>query len=235
MVTYKLVAETVFDNKRIILEEKKLPLLDAFIYRGFSSIPEMSDYFDIPASNFYIKYVYDKKLKNMDIILNDGNDDFASLLYSSKNNKIDTDSLSFVNIMSEFYYLVNNKKLRFLFEHNYIDRKSYNDIYAYLNMSRNSYDYNRDRNDLRYEIKRSLSHYINFRKFYSGLKRLQEGVVSEFVPQKRVAKTDNDLLNSCFNTGGLDMVYSNFDLDEISLIEGADSLGIDGISYTKKR
>ena len=44
---------------------------------------------------------------------------------------------------------------------------------------------------------------------------------------KKVISTDDELLNNLFNNGDMDSVYSNYDLDDLSLISGSEQLPVD--------
>ena len=82
-----------------------------------------------------------------------------------------------------------------------------------------------------------LQRYINFRKLYIGLYNYEHHIYPS-IPQKQEKKlvsTDNELVNSSYNNGGLDEVYSIFDLDDLKRIDGIDDLKIDGIKRLEKR
>lgn len=230
MVTYRLIAKNELNNKKIILEKHKLSELDKFIYTSFNNEFELSKYFEMGNSKFYITYIYQNNAKILDIILKDNNSYFSFLLNNSHKNSVDTNSTNFRMFIDEFISETTNEQLKFLLANGYIDKYTYNNLMEMKNNNKSGFDYARDMSELFSYLKQDLKKYINFRKLYSGIiaynnrsaKIIKSG-------DELVANTSNELVNDLFNNGGYDELYSRFDLDDLNKIDGIEDLGIDGI------
>ena len=227
MVTYHLVSKSENNNKKVMLKRHKLSELDNFIYNNFKSEIELSNYFEIAEGKFYITYTYQNNPKISDLILKDENRDFSYLLHNTSKNNIDTNSKSFRNIIAQFLNNTSVSEIKYLFENNYIDKYTYNNLMEMKNCSKGGLDYARDMSELFSYIKQDLKRYISFRKFYSGIiayNNHETKIVNAEEPL--IAKTSNDYVNDAFNNGGYDELYSYFDLDDLYKIDGIEELGI---------
>lgn len=233
MVTYRLVAKNENNEKKVMLQKHKLSELDSFIYNNFNTQIELSKNFDIENSKFYISYTYQNMPKILDIILKDNNLDFSFLLNNIKGNNIDINSTNFRRLINDFINNTTISEIKYLFDNKYIDKYTYDNLMNMKNSSKIGLDYVRDMSELFSFIKRDLKRYISFRKLYSGIQAYNnhDHKISN-VEDVKIANTSNELVNSAFNYGGYDELYSYFDLDDLYKLDGIEDLGI-GVNKRK--
>lgn len=226
MVTYRLISKDENNNKKIVLEKHKLSEMDSFIYNSFQSEFELSKHFEIENGKFYITYIYQNNPKILDIILKDNNREFSFLLHNLSKNNVDVNSVSFRTLINKLIDNTSLSQIEFLYKNNYIDKYTYNDLIGIKTNNKNGLDYVRDTAELFGYLKQDLKKYINFRKLYSGIIAYNHHEKRIYSDEKIIANTDNELVNSSFNNGGYDELYSCFDLDQLYKLDGIEELGI---------
>lgn len=237
MVKYSLITKNIFTGEETVLIQKK-PLIeiDSFIYNSFSSLEEIKRYFNVSdKSKLKIKYTYQSGPKYLDLILqNNSNYSFLSIIENTKNSYINPDIDQFNVFVNSFINSFTLDEVEYLRNNGYINTKMYFDLYEYKNCITS------EKGEIYKDIKYGLKRYLEFRKLYMGIKQYRSKSEKkhqikqndEEVVQKKIS-TDDDLLNNLYNNGGLDEVYSTYDLDELRNIDDNYELGIDGVR--KKR
>lgn len=237
MSKYSLVAKNVIDDRTIILIDK-IPLIDIdkFVY-GYDNEDDLKRHYNLDENyKLRIMYVYNKINKYLELIFKtNSNYNFKNILDYTKGSKILPNFDDFENYINDFINKFNQTELEFLFKHGYIDSRIYYNLLEYIGVINFHVE---DEKTIINNIKSSLRRYINFRKLYIGIYNFEHNITPEpFIydfPKKKTISTENDDLNNLYNNGGLDEVYSLFDLDELKYIEGIEQLDIDGIKTLKK-
>ncbi len=233
MQKYYLASQNIVNgSQKIILEKSNLLDMDKYIY-NFDSEASLNEYYGVDENHYLnIMYVYKKMYKYLDLITRKKtNDDFKGILDHTENNLV---VYGFSNFMNKFFREFNQTQLEYLYRYGYINSMVYYDLLAYIGIP---YYHAGDEQNIIYKVKMILQRYINFRKLYIGLYNYEHHIYPS-IPQKQEKKlvsTDNELVNSSYNNGGLDEVYSIFDLDDLKRIDGIDDLKIDGIKRLEKR
>lgn len=235
MVKYSLVARNVLDgNTTILIEKKPLIEIDKFVY-GFDSEKKLKNYYQLDENyRLQIKYVYNRIARYLELILKNGsNHVFKNVLDYTNGNSIPLNLSAFEKYINDFINSFDQSELDFLFKYQYIDSWLYYNLLDYIG----SFNLG-DQQTIIYNVKSTLRRYINFRKLYLGVYNFKHNIVPEpfrFIPdEKKKVCTENEYLDNLYNNGGLDVVYSLFDLEDLQKIDGAEQLGIDGIAFTKK-
>lgn len=236
MVKYSLVTKNIFtDEVKVLIEKKPLIELDRYIYNSFSSLDEIKRHFNVSdESELKIKYTYQSGPKFLDLILkNNSNYSFLSIIRNTKDSYINTDIDQFNIFVNSFINSFTLDEIKYLRDNGYINKKMYFDLVDYKNcITGEKYEIYRD-------IKYSLKRYLEFRKLYIGVNKYRnrtfiENNQNDVEIISRGISTDDELLNNLYNNGDMDSVYSNFDLDELLLIDGYEQLPIDGLKNIVK-
>ena len=153
----------------------------------------------------------------------------STILNDTNGSNINEKNNDFINIFNDFMNVFTIDEINYLFNMDYIDKKLYDNLFAYRNLDSSNYQSISDRNDIRYSTKYMLQRYLNFRKLMVGLQKYKNRTLikNNDVCTKKVISTDDELLNNLFNNGDMDSVYSNYDLDDLSLISGSEQLPVD--------
>lgn len=232
MARYSLIAKNIIDGKQMVLIPKKsLVEIDRFIYETFSDSEDVCKYFNI-STNFelYVVYTYNKVTKYLNLLYkNNFKHNISTILNDTNGSNINEKNNDFINIFNDFMNVFTIDEINYLFNMDYIDKKLYDDLFAYRNLDPSNYQSISDRNDIRYSTKYMLQRYLNFRKLMVGLQKYKNRTLikNNDVCTKKVISTDDELLNNLFNNGDMDSVYSNYDLDDLSLISGSEQLPVD--------
>lgn len=232
MARYSLIAKNIIDGKQMVLIPKKsLVEIDRFIYETFSDSEDVCKYFNI-STNFelYVVYTYNKVTKYLNLLYkNNFKHNISTILNDTNGSNINEKNNDFINIFNDFMNVFTIDEINYLFNMDYIDKKLYDDLFAYRNLDPSNYQNISDRNDIIYSTKYMLQRYLNFRKLMVGLQKYKNRTLikNNDVCTKKVISTDDELLNNLFNNGDMDSVYSNYDLDDLSLISGSEQLPVD--------
>lgn len=232
MARYSLIAKNIIDVKQTVLIPKKsLVEIDRFIYETFSDSEDVCKYFNI-STNFelYVVYTYNKVTKYLNLLYkNNFKHNISTILNDTNGSNINEENNDFINIFNDFMNVFTIDEINYLFNMDYIDKKLYDNLFAYRNLDPSNYQSISDRNDIRYSTKYMLQRYLNFRKLMVGLQKYKNRTLikNNDVCTKKVISTDDELLNNLFNNGDMDSVYSNYDLDDLSLISGSEQLPVD--------
>ena len=232
MARYSLIAKNIIDGKQMVLIPKKsLVEIDRFIYETFSDSEDVCKYFNI-STNFklYVVYTYNKVTKYLNLLYkNNFKHNISTILNDTNGSNINEKNNDFINIFNDFMNVFTIDEINYLFNMDYIDKKLYDNLFAYRNLDPSNYQSISDRNDIRYSTKYMLQRYLNFRKLMVGLQKYKNRTLikNNDVCTKKVISTDDELLNNLFNNGDMDSVYSNYDLDDLSLISGSEQLPVD--------
>lgn len=232
MSRYSLIAKNIIDGKQTVLIPKKsLVEIDRFIYETFSDSEDVCKYFNI-STNFklYVVYTYNKVTKYLNLLYkNNFKHNISTILNDTNGSNINEKNNDFINIFNDFMNVFTIDEINYLFNMDYIDKKLYDNLFAYRNLDPSNYQSISDRNDIRYSTKYMLQRYLNFRKLMVGLQKYKNRTLikNNDVCTKKVISTDDELLNNLFNNGDMDSVYSNYDLDDLSLISGSEQLPVD--------
>lgn len=232
MARYSLIAKNIIDGKQTVLIPKKsLVEIDRFIYETFSDSEDVCKYFNI-STNFklYVVYTYNKVTKYLNLLYkNNFKHNISTILNDTNGSNINEKNNDFINIFNDFMNVFTIDEINYLFNMDYIDKKLYDNLFAYRNLDPSNYQSISDRNDIRYSTKYMLQRYLNFRKLMVGLQKYKNRTLikNNDVCTKKVISTDDELLNNLFNNGDMDSVYSNYDLDDLSLISGSEQLPVD--------
>lgn len=232
MARYSLIAKNIIDGKQTVLIPKKsLVEIDRFIYETFSDSEDVCKYFNI-STNFelYVVYTYNKVTKYLNLLYkNNFKHNISTILNDTNGSNINEKNNDFINIFNDFMNVFTIDEINYLFNMDYIDKKLYDNLFAYRNLDPSNYQSISDRNDIRYSTKYMLQRYLNFRKLMVGLQKYKNRTLikNNDVCTKKVISTDDELLNNLFNNGDMDSVYSNYDLDDLSLIIGSEQLPVD--------
>ena len=232
MTRYSLIAKNIIDGKQTVLIPKKsLVEIDRFIYETFSDSEDVCKYFNI-STNFklYVVYTYNKVTKYLNLLYkNNFKHNISTILNDTNGSNINEKNNDFINIFNDFMNVFTIDEINYLFNMDYIDKKLYDNLFAYRNLDPSNYQSISDRNDIRYSTKYTLQRYLNFRKLMVGLQKYKNRTLikNNDVCTKKVISTDDELLNNLFNNGDMDSVYSNYDLDDLSLISGSEQLPVD--------
>lgn len=232
MSKYSLIAKNIIDGKQTVLIPKKsLVEIDRFIYETFSDSEDVCKYFNI-STNFelYVVYTYNKVTKYLNLLYkNNFKHNISTILNDTNGSNINEKNNDFINIFNDFMNVFTIDEINYLFNMDYIDKKLYDNLFAYRNLDPSNYQSISDRNDIRYSTKYMLQRYLNFRKLMVGLQKYKNRTLikNNDVCTKKVISTDDELLNNLFNNGDMDSVYSNYDLDDLSLISGSEQLPVD--------
>lgn len=232
MTRYSLIAKNIIDGKQTVLIPKKsLVEIDRFIYETFSDSEDVCKYFNI-STNFelYVVYTYNKVTKYLNLLYkNNFKHNISTILNDTNGSNINEKNNDFINIFNDFMNVFTIDEINYLFNMDYIDKKLYDNLFAYRNLDPSNYQSISDRNDIRYSTKYMLQRYLNFRKLMVGLQKYKNRTLikNNDVCTKKVISTDDELLNNLFNNGDMDSVYSNYDLDDLSLISGSEQLPVD--------
>lgn len=232
MSRYSLIAKNIIDGKQTVLIPKKsLVEIDRFIYETFSDLEGVCKYFNVPTnSHLFIAYTYNRVTKFLDLLYkNTLKMNISSILKDTYGSNINEKNNEFVSIFNDFMNAFTIDEINYLFDNDYIGRKLYDNLFAYRNLDSSNYQNISDRNDIRYSTKYMLQRYLSFRKLIVGLQKYKNRslIKNNDVCIKEVISTDDELLNNLFNNGGMDSVYSNYDLDDLSLISGSEQLPVD--------
>ena len=232
MARYSLIAKNIIDGTQTVLIPKKsLVEIDRFIYETFSDLEGVCKYFNVPTnSHLFIAYTYNRVTKFLDLLYkNTLKLNISSILKDTYGSNINEKNNEFVNIFNDFMNVFTIDEINYLFNMDYIDKKLYDNLFAYRNLDPCNYKSISDRNDIRYSTKYMLQRYLNFRKLMVGLQKYKNRTLikNNDVYTKKVISTDDELLNNLFNNGDMDSVYSNYDLDDLSLISGSEQLPVD--------
>ncbi len=232
MARYSLIAKNIIDGTQTVLIPKKsLVEIDRFIYETFSDSEDVCKYFNI-STNFelYVVYTYNKVTKYLNLLYkNNFKHNISTILNDTNGSNINEKNNDFINIFNDFMNVFTIDEINYLFNMDYIDKKLYDNLFAYRNLDSANYQNISDRNDIRYSTKYMLQRYLNFRKLMVGLQKYKNRTLikNNDVCTKKVISTDDELLNNLFNNGDMDSVYSNYDLDDLSLISGSEQLPVD--------
>ena len=232
MARYSLIAKNIIDGKQTVLIPKKsLVEIDRFIYETFSDSEDVCKYFNI-STNFelYVVYTYNKVTKYLNLLYkNNFKHNISTILNDTNGSNINEKNNDFINIFNDFMNVFTIDEINYLFNMDYIDKKLYGNLLVYRNLDSSNYQNISDRNDIRYSTKYMLQRYLNFRKLMVGLQKYKNRILikNNDVCTKKVISTDDELLNNLFNNGNMDSVYSNYDLDDLSLISGSEKLPVD--------
>lgn len=232
MTRYSLIAKNIIDGTQTVLIPKKsLVEIDRFIYETFSDSEDVCKYFNI-STNFklYVVYTYNKVTKYLNLLYkNNFKHNISTILNDTNGSNINEKNNDFINIFNDFMNVFTIDEINYLFNMDYIDKKLYDNLFAYRNLDSSNYQNISDRNDIRYSTKYMLQRYLNFRKLMVGLQKYKNRTLikNNDVCTKKVISTDDELLNNLFNNGNMDSVYSNYDLDDLSLISGSEQLPVD--------
>lgn len=232
MARYSLIAKNIIDGTQTVLIPKKsLVEIDRFIYETFSDSEDVCKYFNI-STNFelYVVYTYNKVTKYLNLLYkNNFKHNISTILNDTNGSNINEKNNDFINIFNDFMNVFTIDEINYLFNMDYIDKKLYDNLFAYRNLDSSNYQSISDRNDIRYSTKYMLQRYLNFRKLMVGLQKYKNRTLikNNDVCTKKVISTDDELLNNLFNNGDMDSVYSNYDLDDLSLISGSEQLPVD--------
>ena len=232
MARYSLIAKNIIDGKQTVLIPKKsLVEIDRFIYETFSDSEDVCKYFNI-STNFelYVVYTYNKVTKYLNLLYkNNFKHNISTILNDTNGSNINEKNNEFINIFNDFMNVFTIDEINYLFNMDYIDKKLYGNLLVYRNLDSSNYQNISDRNDIRYSTKYMLQRYLNFRKLMVGLQKYKNRTLikNNDVCTKKVISTDDELLNNLFNNGNMDSVYSNYDLDDLSLISGSEKLPVD--------
>ncbi len=232
MTRYSLIAKNIIDGKQTVLIPKKsLVEIDRFIYETFSDSEDVCKYFNI-STNFelYVVYTYNKVTKYLNLLYkNNFKHNISTILNDTNGSNINEKNNDFINIFNDFMNVFTIDEINYLFNMDYIDKKLYDNLFAYRNLDPSNYQSISDRNDIRYSTKYMLQRYLNFRKLMVGLQKYKNRTLikNNDVCTRKVISTDDELLNNLFNNGDMDSVYSNYDLDDLSLISGSEQLPVD--------
>ena len=232
MARYSLIAKNIIDGTQTVLIPKKsLVEIDRFIYETFSDSEDVCKYFNI-STNFelYVVYTYNKVTKYLNLLYkNNFKHNISTILNDINGSNINEKNNDFINIFNDFMNVFTIDEINYLFNMDYIDKKLYDNLFAYRNLDPSNYQSISDRNDIRYSTKYMLQRYLNFRKLMVGLQKYKNRTLikNNDVYTKKVISTDDELLNNLFNNGDMDSVYSNYDLDDLSLISGSEQLPVD--------
>lgn len=232
MARYSLIAKNIIDGTQTVLIPKKsLVEIDRFIYETFSDSEDVCKYFNI-LTNFelYVVYTYNKVTKYLNLLYkNSFKHNISTILNDTNGSNINEKNNDFINIFNDFMNVFTIDEINYLFNMDYIDKKLYDNLFAYRNLDPSNYQSISDRNDIRYSTKYMLQRYLNFRKLMVGLQKYKNRTLikNNDVCTKKVISTDDELLNNLFNNGDMDSVYSNYDLDDLSLISGSEQLPVD--------
>ncbi len=232
MARYSLIAKNIIDGTQTVLIPKKsLVEIDRFIYETFSDSEDVCKYFNI-STNFelYVVYTYNKVTKYLNLLYkNNFKHNISTILNDINGSNINEKNNAFINIFNDFMNVFTIDEINYLFNMDYIDKKLYDNLFAYRNLDSSNYQSISDRNDIRYSTKYMLQRYLNFRKLMVGLQKYKNRTLikNNDVCTKKVISTDDELLNNLFNNGDMDSVYSNYDLDDLSLISGSEQLPVD--------
>lgn len=232
MARYSLIAKNIIDGKQTVLIPKKsLVEIDRFIYETFSDLEGVCKYFNVPTnSHLFIAYTYNRVTKYLNLLYkNTLKLNISSILKDTHGSNINEKNNDFINIFNDFMNVFTIDEINYLFNMDYIDKKLYDNLFAYRNLDPYNYQNISDRNDIRYSTKYMLQRYLNFRKLMVGLQKYKNRTLikNNDVCTKKVISTDDELLNNLFNNGDMDSVYSNYDLDDLSLISGSEQLPVD--------
>lgn len=232
MSRYSLIAKNIIDGKQTVLIPKKsLVEIDRFIYETFSDLEGVCKYFNVPTnSHLFIAYTYNRVTKFLDLLYkNTLKLNISSILKDTYGSNINEKNNEFANIFNDFMNVFTIDEINYLFDNDYIGRKLYDNLFAYRNLDSSNYQNISDRNDIRYSTKYMLQRYLSFRKLIVGLQKYKNRslIKNNDVCTKQVISTDDELLNNLFNNGDMDSVYSNYDLDDLSLISGSEQLPVD--------
>ena len=232
MSRYSLIAKNIIDGKQTVLIPKKsLVEIDRFIYETFSDLEGVCKYFNVPTnSHLFIAYTYNRVTKFLDLLYkNTLKLNISSILKDTYGSNINEKNNDFINIFNDFMNVFTIDEINYLFDNDYIGRKLYDNLFAYRNLDSANYQNISDRNDIRYSTKYMLQRYLSFRKLIVGLQKYKNRslIKNNDVCTKQVISTDDELLNNLFNNGDMDSVYSNYDLDDLSLISGSEQLPVD--------
>lgn len=232
MARYSLIAKNIIDGTQTVLIPKKsLVEIDRFIYETFSDSEDVCKYFNI-STNFelYVVYTYNKVTKYLNLLYkNNFKHNISTILNDTNGSNINEKNNEFINIFNDFMNVFTIDEINYLFNMDYIDKKLYGNLLVYRNLEPCNYQSISDRNDIRYSTKYMLQRYLNFRKLMVGLQKYKNRTLikNNDVYTKKVISTDDELLNNLFNNGDMDSVYSNYDLDDLSLISGSEQLPVD--------
>lgn len=232
MARYSLIAKNIIDGTQTVLIPKKsLVEIDRFIYETFSDSEDVCKYFNI-STNFelYVVYTYNKVTKYLNLLYkNNFKHNISTILNDTNGSNINEKNNEFINIFNDFMNVFTIDEINYLFNMDYIDKKLYGNLLVYRNLDSSNYQNISDRNDIRYSTKYMLQRYLNFRKLMVGLQKYKNRTLikNNDVCTKKVISTDDELLNNLFNNGDMDSVYSNYDLDDLSLISGSEQLPVD--------
>lgn len=232
MARYSLIAKNIIDGKQTVLIPKKsLVEIDRFIYETFSDSEDVCKYFNISTNvKLYVVYTYNKVTKYLNLLYkNNFKHNISTILNDTNGSNINEKNNEFINIFNDFMNVFTIDEINYLFNMDYIDKKLYDNLFAYRNLDPSNYQSISDRNDIRYSTKYMLQRYLNFRKLMVGLQKYKNRTLikNNDVCTKKVISTDDELLNNLFNNGDMDSVYSNYDLDDLSLISGSEQLPVD--------
>ena len=240
MPKYSLIAKNIIDDKQTVLIPKQsLIEIDRFIYETFSDLEGVCNYFNVPPnSKLLVAYTYNRITKYLDLLFKHKYEfNLSSILKTASGSSINDQNDDFINIFNRFMSVFTIAEIKYLYNMGYINKRIYDNLFEYRSLDASSYQTISDKKDILYSIRKQLLNYLNFRKLCVGLLQYQQkGEESQMTLDddlKRIISTDDELLNSLFNNGDMDSVYSSYDLDDILLIEGYEQLPIDILKKKK--
>lgn len=240
MPKYSLIAKNIIDDKQIVLIPKKsLIEIDRFIYETFSDLEGVCKYFNVPPnSKLFVAYTYNRITKYLDLLFKHKFEfNLSSILKTASGSSINDQNDDFINIFNRFISVFTIDEINYLYDRGYINKRIYDNLFEYKNLDVSSYQTYADKQDIVYSTKKQLLNYLNFRKLCMGISKYQnkdkKSQMSSDDDLKRIIATEDELLNSLFNNGDMDSVYSNYDLDDLLLIDGHEQLPIDILKKKK--
>lgn len=240
MPKYSLIAKSIIDDKQTVLIPKKsLIEIDRFIYETFSDLEGVCKYFNVPPnSKLFVAYTYNHITKYLDLLFKHKYEfNLSSILKTANGSSINDQNEDFMKIFNRFMSVFTIDEINYLYNMGYINKRIYDNLFEYKNLDVSSYQTISDKKDILYSTRKQLLNYLNFRKLCVGLLQYQQkGGESQMTLDddlKRIISTDDELLNSLYNNGDMDSVYSNYDLDDLLLIDGHEQLPIDILKKKK--
>ena len=142
MARYSLIAKNIIDGTQTVLIPKKsLVEIDRFIYETFSDSEDVCKYFNI-STNFelYVVYTYNKVTKYLNLLYkNNFKHNISTILNDTNGSNINEKNNDFINIFNDFMNVFTIDEINYLFNMDYIDKKLYDNLFAYRNLDSSNY------------------------------------------------------------------------------------------------